>query len=285
MKKLAWIIALSLITCFANAQQSVLFKIKYLPNRIYKMAMKMDMDMSMAVPGPATKKVKGKKAEPAKPMVTKAATYIQTILKSGNARADNTLPVTIEFTSFASKTKMNGKETNVNTNPFLGQVIYGRCDADGKMQVDSVKGGSATDETKKVLADMVNKMQAQVKFPEKAMSVGETFTQDMPMAIPAMGLNMKMNSKTAYKLTAIKGNLAYFDTNLNMNFGIDGTKNVGKTTGSGGGKGSLIYNIVENTCTVMNSTMNMKYTMTMGDKTMPVNMSIKTEVLNDISNK
>lgn len=95
---------------------------------------------------------------------------------------------------------------------------------------------------------MVNKMMDGVKFPDKPMTVGESFTQDMPFPIPMLGADSKIAIKCIYKLTDVKGNLAYFDVALTFDMNLDKTSagNNLSLKGTGRGNGKMIYAIDKN---------------------------------------
>lgn len=283
MRKLAIILPLFLATVAVKAQQSIVFKVKYLPNHVYKMNMKMDMSMEMAMPADGT--AKSKNAAPPKAYQQTGTNIMQTMISTGAPKADHTFPIKMQITAINAKAKMNGKEIDLPTkkNPIVGQVITGQCDADGKLHIDQPKTMDSKAAINAGITNMINKMQGEIKFPGKPLSVGQSFTQDTPINMPAAGMNMDINAKTTYKLTAIKGNLAYFDTKLAMTIGLDDPKKASAMTGSGGSTGKMVYNIAENNVNTMNNTMDMKYSMNMAGKPMTVKMKMILVVKNDIT--
>ncbi|HTH83582.1 MAG TPA: hypothetical protein VL490_11640 [Mucilaginibacter sp.] len=150
------------------------------------------------------------------------------------------------------------------------------------MHVNTIKSADAKETTKIGLVQMMNHMQDQIKFPTKALVVGESFTQDAPINMPTGHMNMGVKAKTTYKLTAVKGNLAFFDTKVDMAFGGDIAK-TGKTmTGNGTGSGKMVYNIAENNFITLNNILDMKYSMEMPGKPMEVKMKMVMAMKNDI---
>jgi hypothetical protein len=272
MRKLAIILPLFLAAVAVKAQQSIVFKVKYLPNHVYKMTTKTDMSMEMVMPNDAAAKSKNSAAPKAYQQT--GINTMHTTISTGAPKKDHTFPIKMQITDVAGKYKMNGVETKLPTtkNPIVGQVITGQCDADGKLHIDQPKTMDSKDAVKAGITNMINKMQGQIKFPGKPLSVGESFTQNTPINMPAAGMNMDINAKTTYKLTAIKGNLAYFDTKTSMT--LDANKKGTAMTGGGGGTGKMVYNIAENNFNTMDNTMDMKYSMNMGGKAMAVKMKI-----------
>jgi hypothetical protein len=283
MKRLTHVLILSLLAVSVKAQQPILFKIKYLPNHIYKMSMNMETNMEMAMPTGGG--AKSNQAAAPGTFNQAATSTIQSITNTGAAKADHTFPIKMQIVSMITKAKMNGVESNLqNTkSPLVGQVINGQCDADGKMHMDAVKGTDPKAATNARIIGMMNQMQGQIKFPEKSLAVGESFTQDTPISMPASGINMQVKAKTTYKLTAVKGNLAYFDTKVAMTFGADAAK-TGKTmAGGGNGTGKMVYNIAENNFISMDNAMDMKYNMDMMGQAMAVKMKMIIAMKYDIS--
>jgi hypothetical protein len=280
MKKIKLIAALLVFTVAANAQQSVVFKMKFLPNRTYNSTVKMGMKMEMSqIPAKGKKSPKQVANTQMKTATDATITYD---IKTGASKSTGAIPVTFKYVDMTSKSTMNGKEIAAPKNPMIGKQLFGEYSAEGKMHIDSVEGAGKNDQLKQMLTQVVNKMQTQIKFPEKALKIGETFNQDIPFAMPAAGMDMQMMVKMSYKLKAIKNNLAYFDIvqTLNFNMNKTGTKMVVNGTGSGAGK--MVYNISQNYPEVYDSNLDMKYNMMMGTATMASKIAIISEIKNQI---
>ena len=286
MKKPIGIIVLLFLTIAVKAQKTTLFKFKYQPNHTYKSSMKMDMDMEMTMQrdSAATARLKASGMKQTRAMKMNMA--IGANIKTGAETPTKTFSFTMTQEIPVSKITVNGVEMPPmppQTTLLRMQSMNGECDAEGKLHVNSITGSSMDEKAKAAITDMMDKMQGQVKFPEKPMAIGETFTQEMPMSIPGTGLNMDFAVKTTYKLTDIKDNMAYFDTTLSMSFDMnsqkDGIQMVGKGNGSGAGK--LIYSIPDNYPTTMNNDLTMNFDMS-GPKDMK--MGIKAIMHSGVSN-
>lgn len=103
-------------------------------------------------------------------------------------------------------------------------------------------------------------MAEQLKFPDKEMKVGDTFTQEAnlnTLDMPDFGIDTDYPMQVTYKLIAAKDNLAFFDTtsefNLNVIKEVQGkTVNInGKANGSG--KIAVKFNINTDAKYVVNS--------------------------------
>ncbi|MDB5158538.1 MAG: hypothetical protein JWR50_3245 [Mucilaginibacter sp.] len=282
MKKLAIVFAIILASVTAKAQEPVIFKLKFLPDHKYNASMKMAMGMhTIAL---RAQKVKSVKAKP-QSTDTKMEMTMKFDITTGPVVPANSFPVTMKYEDMTMKMVMNDKVMPSAKNPLVGQVIYGQSDLEGKFQIDSISGMGANEQMKTMMTTMINKIQGQVVFPEHPLNIGGSFTQEMPINIPAGDMIMDMKAKMIYKLISIKANLAYFDTDITMKFDVDMPKNGGiKMAGNGSGKGQMIYNIGENYFNSMSQTMTMTYNMIMGDKgKMTSKMDMTTDVENVIS--
>ena len=262
----------------------MLFKFKYQPNHTYKSSMKMDMDMEMTMRGDSAATARLKTSGMKQPMGMKMNMATAANIKTGAETPNKTFSFTMTHESPVSKITMNGVELpGMPQQTTILPSMTGECDAEGKLHVNEITGSKMDEKTKAAMTEMMDKMQGQVKFPEKPMAIGETFTQEMPMSIPAAGLNMDFAVKTTYKLVDIKGNMAYFDTTLSMSFDMnsqkDGVQMVAK--GNGGGAGKLIYSIPDNYPISMNNDLTMNVDMS-GPKDMK--MGIKAIMHSGINN-
>ena len=114
------------------------------------------------------------------------------------------------------------------------------------------------DTAQQKIAQMMNMVQHNVKFPDRPLHVGDSFTQDMPLGIPMGGNNMNMDSKVVYKLVNIADGKAYFDISQSMNMAIPVKGQTINLTGSGVGK--MVYDIKNSFPTQFKSNMTIKFT-------------------------
>jgi hypothetical protein len=284
MKKMFLFAVVLSLTTAVNAQQSIRFRYGYLPGHTYKVSAKNDMDMEMDMSGDSATTAQLQASGMKTPMLMKINMDMAYIMKTEAAAADKSFPFSLNYTAFDVKATLNGTQTPIPNNGFVGQVITGQCDAEGKMKFEKITGGTASDLTTNGIKEMVNKMMAQIKFPDKPMTIGETFTQEVPMNIPAAGVNLEFGVKMVYKLVDIKGNLAYFDTassiDMNMNTEKDGVTIKGK--GNGGGPGKMVYNISQSFPQMVDTDMTMNFDMTVKNMKMGMKIKGKSSMNNDI---
>ena len=188
------------------------------------------------------------------------------LIKTGSAKPDNFFPIALSYKNIVSTKTLNGNETPDAPNPLLGQTIYGRYSLDGKMQIDSMSGKSMDDQFKNSIKTVIDNLVNQIHFPDKPLSIGETFTQQVPFNLPLGGMNMQFNIQIIYKLISIDKESAYFDIDESLNFDMS-TQKDGKTMqgdGTGKGDGKLVYNIANNFPTSMNTNLNFNFKMQTG---------------------
>ena len=246
MKKPLIALLLLFTTIGLKAQQQVLFKLRYSPSRNYASMVKMNMDLEMNMDGDTATLNKMKKSGRSPfPMVMKMDIEGNMNTVTSALNADKSINFIIN-NSRLSKTRllMNGKETSVPV-PASKEIIYGKCTAEGKMDIDSISGKRMTDSIKAAVLKSINTVLANVKFPETPMKIGDTFVQDIPMDMNMGMMSAKAISKATYKLTGIENGKAYFDVNHVMTIDVAGEKNKVKVNVdmTGGGDGKMIYDI------------------------------------------
>ncbi|MGV8877538.1 MAG: hypothetical protein ACOH2A_00775 [Sphingobacteriaceae bacterium] len=159
-----------------------------------------------------------------------------TTVKTG-AVAAGSFPITILGGQFSIKTTLNGTiAPGPEKNLLEGMTVNGKIDAAGKLFLDTA---TAASELKPVIGMLTSGMPKQLKFPDKLMKLGDTFTLEddqTNMNLPDFGVDMDYPTKVTYKLTAVKDNLAYFD--IMSEFKININKEVQSKTVNINGKGS-----------------------------------------------
>ncbi|RKR81131.1 hypothetical protein BDD43_1275 [Mucilaginibacter gracilis] len=282
MKKSLSIIALFLfIGAQSHAQKQMIFKMLVKPNYHYDMVMNMNMNMEMNISGDSAT-INQIKSGQSFPMIMNAQSAVNGDIKTGLVNAVNKIPFTMTMKTLASKMNINGKENPMPV-PATSTVMYGTYTADGKMNLDSIAGTKATDEIKNSMTTTIKGIQAIVKFPEKPMKIGDSFTQDTPMDLPIADMQLKLISKTTYKLTAIEDNIAYFDAVYDITMDVAGNA-AGMAMAmnmTGDGDGKLVFDIKANYPTSIKKNMNINYNMTM-PQAAGVKMDGKMKMLMDM---
>jgi hypothetical protein len=249
MKKIYLLALLCLPFAQLRAQDGVVYKIKYLPNHEYKMAIKMGMKLNATIKGDQSIIDKLTAEGITQPVTVDFQFAVDADTKTGAQTADNMIPLNMDVKIVNISVNANGNQAPIPATIAGKDVkIVGRAGLDGlSMIIDSVAGKKTDDSTQKNMKQMMNLFQRQIKFPEKGLKVGESFTQTMPFNIP-MGKNtsntVHMDYSITYKLTSVTDGKAYFDVvpNFTMNFDIQKVA----ITMSGTGLGKMVYSIKDN---------------------------------------
>ena len=240
MKKLLYL-SLLLIAFTANAQKGIIFKMKYLPNRSYNAITNMAMKVTLNLSG--DNNLAASINPGGGPVNLDMTMNMDGTIKTGAKGADNTFPITIGYKMGQMNMTMNGKKTDVPLPALTSKMtpIYGHVDESGKLRADSIGGTAIKDTSEKSITAMMNAIQSAVKFPDKPLKVGDTFTQEMPFNLPISGIGMAMNAKVIYKLVSINAGKAYFDVEQTMDIKIPIKGDDLVITGAGNGK--MVYSI------------------------------------------
>lgn len=255
------------------AQQAVVFKLKYIPNQKYTTSINMKMDMTLDMQADEATMSKVKSGGMTLPMVFKMDTQMESEMITGAMnKTAATFPLTISYKDISSHQTLNNQELPQQASPLIGQQITGACDINGKLKLDSIPATDPNSKIKSMIATMLNKLFEQMKFPDKPMNIGDTFTQNVPMDIPLPGFKANFNITILYKLIAINNGTADFDIDQTAAFSFDPnqttTKPGMKGTGSGSGAGKLKFDIAKNILTDMQTDLLLSFNMTIDKMTL-----------------
>ncbi len=254
MKNIIILSFLMSLSAISYAQRSALFKFRYSPGRTYTMNSKMNMATELALKSDSTNEITETSGD-------KLQAHIDiNELMGASAKTAKITAQSLPFTllcnnySISQKVNINGKEnTLAGDRSIMGKILNGEIDKNGKMSTDTIVNGVPLSAgVKSGSTALLREMRPQtMNFPDKQMKIGDTFTQEEPMTdinMPDLGITKEVNVKVTYKLSAIKGNLAYFDTESKFNMDINehDTKRTITGKGDGSGTGKMIYNIADN---------------------------------------
>lgn len=249
MKKLTALVILVSLSAAVQAQKAQLFKQKVLPNHTYNLTSKQGFDLEVIPLDSAALKAKDETG-PTKSVVLKSVMESSALVKTSQATGAKNIPVMMTCNSITAKANINGQDFPIPpNNPAAGQSLNGQIDETGKVTVDTT---TATDNVKAAVKSAIGDIPKQIKFPDKKLKVGDTFSQDESITdlnLPVgFDTDKEYMMKVIYTLTDIKDNLAYFDIKLELNIGYE--KEVkGKLIslqGTGGGFGKTVFNLAKN---------------------------------------
>jgi len=161
----------------------------------------------------------------------------------------------------------------------VGTNFYGHV-SPGKLPVfDStdIKGGT---EMKSMLAAMKN-ISAGIAFPDTTLSVGQTYTQVIPIDMPGGGMNMKMLMTQAYTLKSFSADTAVFDIKIKGTLDLGGAE--APITGAAEGEGYMVYDRNVNYFTGTQLYMKMMLVINQGGNVMHLAIGVNQLIHCDIS--
>jgi hypothetical protein len=256
MKKI--IILLLLLFAFkAEAQKSVTFKFKYLPNHDYGGTLSMGINCSVTLKGDTQITNKLKAQGISQPVILNVTVKMNGNTKTGSPDANGVFPLVMNYKMDTLNVNVGGKAIPIPSKINSGINIYGHVSADGKLNADSIGGSKMKDTSQQRMSQMMNSFQNMIKFPDHPLHIGDTFTQDMPFNISVPGTNMTTNAKVVYKLVSIANGNAYFDATQSMNMTIPIKGESMTLTGAGTGK--LVYDIKNSFPVDYKSTINLNF--------------------------
>jgi hypothetical protein len=275
IKKITFIL-LILISITSCAQENVVFKTKFKPNKKYKTQLKTTShtEIEFIADKEIIDRIKSQGIE--LPMITESETNMSTDIITQNLDKNGEFPATMEYGKIISKTTISGK-TTTEEKPYSGMKILGKYDSENKFKVDTIIGDKVSQQMRNILNTTLESVQQTIKFPQKTMKVGDKFNSEIPMTIPMEGMNpisVKINME--YLLTEIKNRKAYFD--IKQTLGLDMSQEQLNIIASGTGTGISEFDIEENYLTKYKSELPMNMTIKVNEKmTMKMKMTTTSE--------
>ncbi|MGB3182863.1 MAG: hypothetical protein WBB45_15840 [Cyclobacteriaceae bacterium] len=258
MRKFTVVLSLFLLSlsfaCSQEEKNEVLVKVAYKPNSSYNSTLKVESNSTMNFEGADAMIEQMKSMGMELPMVVDAVQTIEFTVDTESQTGDESYPVAIEYQKVSNEQKLSGKSMPGNPSPLEGMKVYGEIDQQGKMSMDSI-GGSIDARMKQSILKAANSMMNSMEYPEKAVKIGESFTQEIPVSIPIPGAGpISMQIVSEYTLDRIEGSKAYFNLKMNMDeieADIDAI---------GNGEGTAVYDMDISQMSSMDSNMDMEMT-------------------------
>lgn len=275
-KKIGFLIlGMTMITSLMTAQESIIFKQSVLPNSIYKSFMQTTVGSETVFGADSTSGMG------MAPMVSSGVTSMYySVISDG--LSDNKIPAVMEYDSLVSQQFVNMSETPMEMVMFKGTKIYGEFDVQGAFTLDTIVGD--IDATMRSTMEQTLKQFSQaIIFPEKAMKIGDDFTQEVPFSIPLPGKEpMEMKIKTNYKLMEVKEGIAYFD--LIQEYVME-SKDLADMSMTGKGEGKLEFDIKNQFSIVMETESKSELMMKMGEMEISSNSTTHVKVETEFSKR
>lgn len=216
----------------------------YLPNKIYHIKNKTESTTILDLQ--ADEKTRKKFTPPGVtfPMKTKDIRESLWIIETGQKGEDGSFMLTAKLEQSEATRLSDNKVINLPdpTAKGPGIEIHGKLLAAGNMVVQELKAEGMDEGMKEVYGRLILDSIKGVQPVEKALKVGDEFTQQKFQKLPTSGgppLDLKLTTK--YKLTSIKNGKGYFNINQNASLATPPGRFSGKLDGHG--SGTIIYEI------------------------------------------
>lgn len=232
MKKITGFLILLALSSFTSISTNGLhFKVEYKPETRYDETLEQTSAAKITYSGSDDFLQKLKDNGMTNPTLSSKNSKTVEVLKTYKLKDNTHFPITMEF-----------KNTDTSEGqPAIpeGTVIYGTCTVGSMPTFDSIHSPGMQDETKEEFMKIMASTLSQITFPDKEMSVGDSFTQVSPVSVPIAGVTINMNITTVYKLISIDGGQANFDITQYYTMSLD--KYI--TEGGGSGNGHIVFDI------------------------------------------
>ncbi|MFI5160346.1 MAG: hypothetical protein ACHQHN_03670 [Sphingobacteriales bacterium] len=231
----------------AEAQRSILFKIKYLPERTYQSNVSMTSNIELNVEN-ISKKDSDKliKDGITMPMTVSVSTLSDLTIVTGRPSPQNIYPIVFRFNNVKRTGAINGTEMPGESEGVSGHELYATTTQTDSLHLDSISGKQLDTSLQKELTSTFDVMANELHLPEKTLKISDEFTIEIPFHMDMKGVDATIKVNATYKLTSIKKGLANFDIDQSSQLDFKNTKNTQTLTGKGGGHGEMIYDIKRN---------------------------------------
>lgn len=166
------------------------------------------------------------------PTIQESDSELESIITTGTATKKGSFPITIEIV------ESSGDES---TDLLSGALIYGSTQNGNIASLDSVVIEGLDNSYQEEMLKMMEKLFAQVNFPEKQLKIGESTTYKTPISLPIGKFKLDMEITNTYTLVSINNGIAEMKISqvYTMKSKIDGYK----INATGNGTGTLTYDI------------------------------------------
>ncbi len=141
------------------------------------------------------------------------------------------------------------------------EIIYGKITDKGSILIDSISSIKKTETLaakKAIYIQQLNETQANINFPQKALKIGDSFSDTGKIYTPNAGVLYKMRTKTKYTLKAIQNEKAFFA--MNTRVFVDKKSRGIRLDVKGGGNGKMVYDMGVNYPLSIQNNMQVYYT-------------------------
>ena len=238
----AIVLLFTMLVC--HGQDSLRFKVEFLPNRVYETQMKINSTSEMTFTADEETLRQLEESGIEMPVIMEQEIESSMIANNGSRDEDGNIPVMLSYNKTIVKSTVNGKAT-IEEKPSTEMDIFGRYNSDNQLEVDSIAGKEIDETTKALIKSLLAQVSENVKFPDRALKIGDQFTNSMPMSIPVSDLKpVNVFIETIYTLDSIKDEKAYFLVEQTVS--LDASFDQGNVEASGSGGGTMEFDMKTN---------------------------------------
>ena len=272
MKRFLAIAITSIYSLSIQAQEGFVFKILIKPNTTYISEMSTSSITETSFnSGEALSSSMNNKS------LVENTTKMKSIMVAESQKEDGNIPISIRYEDATADMLVNGQRQSMAL-PITDAIIKANYTADNHIVMDTIMGQSLNPQFKQMMGTMLEQMAQQIDFPENPIKVGDAFTTEKPMTIPAPGMKpIEMKIKSTYKLNEIKDGKAFFT--FQQDITLESVQEGFSMDAKGSGTGSCKYDIRGQYLSYLKSELPMQLTMNMSENMASiVNSTTITEV-------
>ena len=226
---------------YLRAQDSIIFKVKYLPETEYTTEVVATSDMLMDLKGDSATLAEIARSGMQLPMHMKGENTSTSVTRTGKLLDSGLIPYENWYTNVRMKVEGMGIVKDQES-PISKMRVYGKYDPAGDSEVDSITGMPSNTITKEQLMPILKKLQQSLVFPDRPLGTGDSFRMEIPIEMPIAGMNpVTLKVIAVYTLKEIHDGLAKFDVVMTMEMKTENEKF--KMDASGKGTGTSDFDI------------------------------------------
>ena len=267
MKKIILLIfaaAISYSFMLMDGKDGIIFKAVLLPNSVYNITFDSDVTSDVDFKGSPEVIDQMKNRGVKIPIAMLMKISMNGRITTGDMKIDSTFPFETEIIANKTTGTINGEAMPLPDKfPLKNLKVSGIYTKDNLMTNLEVQGDSLSEEIKNLMIKTTEDLMKNIKFPEKPLSIGDSFQQEIPMQMPILqGMIIDMKTIITYTLEKVESEKAYFNTVTTIELNSNNDKY--KITATGGGNGFVIHDLKRNYISSSDTDLSISCTVDMG---------------------
>lgn len=262
-----------LLVCpiYTKAQDSIIFKVKYLPETEYTTEEVGTSDILMDIKGDSATLAEIARSGMHLPMHMKGENTSTSVTRTGKLLDSGLIPYENWYTNVRMKVEGMGIVKDQES-PISKMRVYGKYDPAGDSEVDSITGMPSNTLTKEQLMPILKRLEQTLVFPDRPLGTGDSFRMEIHIEMPIAGMNpITLKVIAVYTLKEIHDGIAKFDVVMTMEMKTENEKF--KMDASGKGTGTSDFDINKGYLKNYYTDLDITLTMLIENMTMTVKMT------------